>query len=573
MLAQLNRTAVKRAAAVGIAASLLLVTTGAPLATAEETAPPAAVEASAAPQQPTETSPSPSPEAASPSPAATQTPATQTPAPESGDPTPTASEPSQGDATPKVQQRAAAQAALDACEGVWVAVQASDSQPAALDCVHPATDATALALLGKAHTFGESFPGFVNQIDGFPEDTSWNEADPRFWNFCTATASGTGDLTWALSGQGAGDVTPAPSIPVIGFRWALWSGEAGDPVSQCPAVAWAPTTPTGPTPTPTPTSEPAVGSALDAANWLAKNPADADDPEGLWQSVIGLATVNQCSVAPAVNRALAALEKLADSYTLDKPGRAARLAIVAAAVGQDPTDFGGVDLLSRITPGLPFTGDPFSGSLAAIALTRAGQELPDALLESLLASQGADGVFGFGSGSAFFPDPDTTAMAIVALSGSTRADAKAAVDRAVQWAQANQLPDGSWENWVPANTTGLLGSALELVGADAGQAQAWLKGQQLASGALPGERDGTSADRYATAEGLFGLTGATYLTVSFDVADCDDTTGSDDEEDGETAPGELPRTGATDASGALGILAVVLVAAGGALVSVRRRQV
>ncbi|MGC3955819.1 MAG: LPXTG cell wall anchor domain-containing protein [Propionicimonas sp.] len=586
MLAQFTRTA-----AVGIAASLTLLMGGVPSAIADETVPPTSEGTSAPQSQPSD---SPSPTAAEPTdqglpptgtpvestePAAEQSPTPQSSASES--PAPESSEASQPEvatsptaaadgkpataAAPAVQPAAAA---LDVCAGVWVAVQAGTDQQPELDCVEPLNGQNALELVSSVHTVNAP-GGYINQIDGFPENTAWDPANPVFWGFCTATAApDTGDLSWASSNFGAADVNP-PAGSVVGFRFGLWSE---DPTIFCPAVSWVPVDSTTPTPTPVPPREPATGSATDAANWLAKNPADADDVDGLWQSVIGLATVNQCRFAPAVNRALEQLNARANEYTENNPGRAARLAIVASAVGLDPTDFGGVDLVARITSDLgSFSGNPFATSLAIIALTRAGAEVPDSLLQALLDSQAADGQFGFGSGSAFFPDPDSTGLAIVALSGSPRAGAAAAVSRAVAWAQGAQLPDGSWDNYVPTNTTSLLGSALELVGADAGKAQDWLKSQQLGNGALPDERDGNSADRFSTAEGLFGLTGTTYLTVSFDVTNCDPGP-DEDGEGGKSKPGELPNTGASDASGALGALALGLVAVGSALVAVRQRR-
>lgn len=575
----------KRAAAVGVAACLVLLIGSAPLAAAEETAPPEVPvvpdqpgDSPATPEEITPAAPTDPVETTDPGettdPVTQGSPAADEPQVETEEPSePAGSTPASDSAdealTPQSMAAPMPAAALDACTGVWVAVQVGDDQPVALDCVESA-DRTALDLLSSVHDVGAP-GGFVNQINGFPENTEWDPDNPLFWNFCTATASDAGDLTWLVAGQGTGAITPAAGS-AIGFRWAAWPDDApqeGLPAAQCPTVSWVPAGPTGSRPDPVPPRDPATANAVKAAEWLANNPADADDVDGLWQSIIGMATVDQCQFAPAVTRDLARLAAQADDYTQGNSGRAARLAIVAAAVGQDPTNFGGVDLIARTTAGLSsFVGNPFSASLAIIALSRAGEPVPDALLEALLDSQAADGVFGFGAGSGFFPDPDSTGLAMVALSTSSRAGATAALDRAVAWAQANQLADGSWENWVPVNTTSLLSSALELVDADAGDAQDWLKSQQLANGALPDERDGSSADRFSTAEGLFGLTGTTYLTVSFDFTDCAD----EDVEGGDTRPGELPNTGASDATGMLGILSAVLIAAGGGLVVLRQRQ-
>lgn len=519
-----------------------------------------------------------------------------------------------------VTTAAQSQAAPQSCAGVWVVVQQQDGS-SATKC---ATDhADGLEALTSAGFTASISGGFVNQIDGKPVNTDWNTNGNIWWAFCTATLDGsTGAITdWESSQVGAGATQPKQGT-VTGWRL----GTTGD----CPAATEVPqqtttitstapessgtttetaTTSTSPTVTTTttttasptvtttttttasptittspstaPTSNPprenSAPEAQKAATWLSKNPPKATDADELWQTIIGLASVNQCSFEPAITSQVQLLKKQAKDYIAasSTAGRAGRLAAVAVAVGENPRDFGGVDLVKAILDNTAADGqtdgggNPFSHALALIGLTRTGASVPPAMITVMLGAQGDNGAFGFGSGANFFPDFDATGLAIQALySFRTDPVVKTAIDKAVAWALTQQLPSGQWPNdFSPVNSTGLLGSALDLVGQSSGKAVAWMKSQQLANGALPQQLNGKEANRFATGEGLFLLSNTTYLTVSF-AGNCDETAAPDDDTDDK----ELPNTGASDATGAMGILAIVLVAAGGALIALRRSR-
>ncbi len=264
-------------------------------------------------------------------------------------------------------------------------------------------------------------------------------------------------------------------------------------------------------------------SASSAASWLATQLADgqcykspytgAADISGTANALIGLVAGGNGTAAQKVNGWLQTNISLAT-----KPGQLAIVAIAAEAIGDDPSNYGGRDLIGDITEavdkGEGTLGDPYSDSLALIAIKGASDKVPDDLVASLVKQQNAEGEFFFGSGSSAWPDPDATGVAIQALDGIEGDDAGAALSKAVAWATKNQKSAGYWDSYSPANTTSLIGSALQEQGKDVSKALAWMKGQQLKDGSLPAELGGTDGDAYATAQSLLLLGGVTLNTVS-----------------------------------------------------------
>ncbi|MCW3156907.1 hypothetical protein [Micropruina sonneratiae] len=224
---------------------------------------------------------------------------------------------------------------------------------------------------------------------------------------------------------------------------------------------------------------------------------------------------------------------------------AAKLALVAAATGESATDFGGVDLLAQITAGIGADGafgawpGPFASGLAMVALARNGQQVPEPMVTYLLTYQEPrDGAEGGGFGCSTYPfakdgdcpaaDPDSSALAVLGLQAAgTEAAVDAATD-ALGWLAATQTEDGSWQNYSPVNSTGMVGSLFVTGTAQATKAAEYVVSQQLDSGALTTGTD-DEANLLATQQGIFALTGTTYLTLG--------RTASPDEQ-----PGEQPAT-------------------------------
>lgn len=506
---------------------------------------------------------------------------------------------------------------LTSCDGVWVVVQpeSDDAASAVIGCA--AAYGTGLAAATSAGFTVTAPGGFVSQIDGAPTDTNFGTNGGVWWAYYTATVQADGALgSWTISNVGANETTPAvgtaegwiltndPSFPPPGpgvtrvFDATASPSATGSPTATTTptATASASTTATA-TPSPTattvmpsasatasatPTATPmataaAAGvsaSARRAAGYLAKNPPTTDDGAGAFASAaLAMAAGGQCTNAAAIRTLVTGLEAQTATYVSGNPGRAASLAITVSGLGLDPSAFGGTDLITAITEGTDTAGvvgsfpSAFSQALAIIAYDRASEPVPANVVTSLLTFQDDNGAFGYEFDGTFYTDPDSTALAITALS-AVGGHATAIAD-AVAWALANQTSEGYWENYSPVDSTGLLGSAIELTGGDSGLARTWLTGKQLSNGGFANTLTGTSADLTATANALYLLAGTSMLTASLDLASCPtgaaggSAGGADDPSD------ELAATGNSPLLLPFGLAGLGLVAVGGLLVMAR----
>lgn len=214
------------------------------------------------------------------------------------------------------------------------------------------------------------------------------------------------------------------------------------------------------------------------------------------------------------------LEVNAAAYAAKGPGNAGKLAIVARTMRQSPDKFGGVNLTTTITNDLSVDptagGNSFALALALLGLGRATGNVPDTAVAALIAQQDASGAFGYTAGGAFTADPDTTGVvlqALLASKGSTEAQAAAA--KALRWVNGQTTGGLYWATYSPANTSGLLIPALAAAGEPTASKVTWLLGQQISRSGFPAALNGTEADAYATAQAMFGITGASYVTVLF----------------------------------------------------------
>ncbi len=492
------------------------------------------------------------------------------------------------------------------CDGVWVVVQpeVDDTASATIGC---ATEyATGLAAATSAGFTVEAPGGFVSRIDALPTDTDFGTNGGFWWAYYTATVNADGSLgSWTISNVGAAETTPAMDTAE---GWILTNDPSFPPpgpgvtrVFDAPATPTPTPTPTTtttgtatPTPTPTttsaspsatPTATPTAtvsaqaqatavaASARRAASYLANNLPTTDDGAGAFAaSALAMAAGGQCTNAAAIRTLVDGLEDQAATYVAGNPGRAASLAITVSALGLDPRAFGGVDLIQAITDGTDSGGvvgsfaSAFSQALAIIAYDRAGVAVPAGVVASLLTFQDDDGAFGYEFGGTFYTDPDSTALSIIALTAA--GGHASAITEAVGWASANQTPQGYWDNYSPVDSTGLLGSAIELAGGDAGSALTWLTGKQLSGGGFANTLTGTSADLMATANALYLLTGTSMLTASLDLASCPTGTagGAGDADDPSE---ELAATGSSALLVPFGLAGLGLVAVGGLLVMAR----
>lgn len=172
-------------------------------------------------------------------------------------------------------------------------------------------------------------------------------------------------------------------------------------------------------------------------------------------------------------------------------GGTAKSLIGVVALGGDPTDVGGTDLVATLRDLETSTGrfsDTGSGdytititqALAVVALVKAGQPVTTRSVELLLDQQCADGGFRSAIGSpTCVSDPDATAFAAQALLAvddallcwadveGTRAAAAAGADAALDHLVTRQAADGGIvndEGLANANTTGVAGQAFVAAG-------------------------------------------------------------------------------------------------------------
>lgn len=300
------------------------------------------------------------------------------------------------------------------------------------------------------------------------------------------------------------------------------------------------------------TVEPTDDPAASAVSWLAGRFVDGTHLETVFDGVAypdyGLtadavlafdgADVAQDAAAAATgwladpaNVGAYAGDGTAESYA----GPLAKLALVAAAQGEDAADFGGVDLLGRLTQRLAASGrfsdlsafgdfsNGITQSLAVIALLRAGDDTPAGAGAGYLAGQQCDdGGFPLQFDQATCASqPDATGFAVQALLAAGLDDEAAA---GLDHLQDVQQPDGGFQDAgvANANSTGLAGQALRVGGRDAAAdaAAGFLAGLQVGCngatdllGAIRFDAAGTGDTQRATAQGIPGLTGVGLAEV------------------------------------------------------------
>lgn len=207
------------------------------------------------------------------------------------------------------------------------------------------------------------------------------------------------------------------------------------------------------------------------------------------------------------------------------PEQAGLLLSAVAAANEDPTNFGGMDLITQLNDTYyPETGaysttaqGPYISGAASernqtwtiLGLVAAGQSVPVTATDYLIGLQTP-------GGSLYMGDPDVTAMAVVALIGSGNVSpTDPAIQKALDFFRDTQLPSGGWRPFWdtdPANadSTGWAIQALVAAGytpatiswANPINPHETLLNLQQADGRI----GGTYANAYSTAEALYGLT-------------------------------------------------------------------
>lgn len=218
------------------------------------------------------------------------------------------------------------------------------------------------------------------------------------------------------------------------------------------------------------------------------------DPGITIDAVFALKAAGQRGVdtAAAIDRALVYLEAAGGAYAEQGAGQTAKLALAVIAGGKDPLDFGegranlvaGLTAPPAMTSATPLAGPAslygesvFNHALVLLAMSAAGEPVPDTAIAVLRETQLEDGAWGFagtvepGSG-----DSNTTALVIQALV-ATGNGTDPMVDAALSYLNGLRTElgqvrfDDSPAAMADANSTALTVQALIATGQDPSSAE------------------------------------------------------------------------------------------------------
>lgn len=286
-----------------------------------------------------------------------------------------------------------------------------------------------------------------------------------------------------------------------------------------------------------PTTEISTSSVEEALNHLL---AQQDSSGKIESVVVSGWSLMAFSSAGKNNQKLVNFLKNNSSY--NKATDVERTILAAVAVGEDPRDFGGIDLLERLE-GFANNGqigevdslsDDIFGVLALVAVGGKGEIIGNSR-DYIIAKQNSDGGWGFQIQQE--SDIDTTAAAIQALKAVEKtgfAVDETILNEAKRFLLSSQNSDGGFgfnnNDQKKSNTssTAWATQALNSLGLNSDRAVNYLKSQQLSTGAFKTGSDG-KANNLATAYSILALIKGT-LPIRNDIL-------------GTTTLDELPQTG------------------------------
>ena len=271
-----------------------------------------------------------------------------------------------------------------------------------------------------------------------------------------------------------------------------------------------------------------------------------------------------------------------------------RTILALTAIGKDPADVGGYDLLSKLADMDDVTYQGLNGAIfALIALDSGKYDVPavkaggnqttrDGLVAYILGQQLSDGGWALSGNNA---DPDMTAMALQALAPYRAGDAavQTAVDKAIRTLSDLQQADGGYSSWGTLNSESCAQVliALATLGIDPATDGRFVKNGLTVLDALlayaldDGFRHTAEgkADAIATEQALCALTAYARLldgrTALYDMTDALDGQTADVPDDTVTTDQQPAKTTPVVVWIALGAVAV---GGGAALVTTRRRK-
>jgi squalene cyclase len=182
------------------------------------------------------------------------------------------------------------------------------------------------------------------------------------------------------------------------------------------------------------------------------------------------------SAGEGMPSAVDALAEGAAPFVQDSADKAGKLTLAVVAAGQDPRDFGGIDLVDAIEQHYSPTMGAFGStgtytntwyqSYAILGLAAAKADVPAAAVSQLLALQQAEGGWKYDLGNGWWAvmDPESTGLALQALIAAGISPTDARIIKAVAYLRSAQDTSAGWGD--NANATAVAMQGLLSTGED-----------------------------------------------------------------------------------------------------------
>lgn len=161
-----------------------------------------------------------------------------------------------------------------------------------------------------------------------------------------------------------------------------------------------------------------------------------------WDAIFGLRAVgyDPAELEKEGNTPADFLRANAEDAAAAGPAAAGKAALAAKALGLDPADVGGTDLIGAVNAGLnsstgEYADNAFSQGIAMLGLACTENDVPAAAANPLRDAQLEDGGWG---------DPDTTSIALQALLAAGAPASDETVTSAIAFLRETQYDDGGW---------------------------------------------------------------------------------------------------------------------------------
>ena len=210
-----------------------------------------------------------------------------------------------------------------------------------------------------------------------------------------------------------------------------------------------------------------------------------------------------------------------------------RVTVALTAIGADPTDVGGYNLLTALGDFDKTIWQGINGPIwALIALDSGNYDIPvnaeaktqatrQMYIDEILSRQNNDGGWNLTSKGGNSPsDPDITGMALQALAKyQSQSDVKTATDKALKCLSKMQDADGGFASWGTANSESVVQVIVALceLGIDIEDSRFTKNGNTLldnlmtyrnADGSFRHTSDGSGSDQMAVEQGFYGIVAA-----------------------------------------------------------------